>query len=471
MNILNVRYSINRKTQYQIKTTIFEEYDTTYVCKEPYSELANDHIKNIYNNYILLSKSLLNTIKPQYKNNKIFFPFIEGKNFAQILIKDITEKNRKEFINKLLWYKALLLKEEQTLFFETEDFKKIFGSYPTLKGLNSFKVSNIDLNFENIILDKDGKEFIIDYEWVFNFPIPIDYVIYRAITQFVDRYSSILNNFITLEEMFNILDINSDRISIYEEMEKIFLNYVGSTWFEQRKNYLKPIIRKDELFNNTFSKLSEREQYIQVFWDINNSFNENDSKLIKVDEYKKKKMYEIELPENSIKSLRIDPGNFPSFVRMRVFLIDFYREIEITKKFTLSDAVIFVDENGDKLEFITKTNDPQLIFNNINLQSGKKKLKIEFFIISDELELQDILFSVINQKNKNIEALKEKNIKLNNLIEIRDKELERKDSELLLKEEKLKSKTEELEKTNNLYQEIISSKGWRILEYLRKFKI
>ena len=48
------------------------------------------------------------------------------------------------------------------------------------------KEMNIDMSFDNIITDQtDNKYKIIDYEWVFPFPIPVKFVIYRAVVCFL----------------------------------------------------------------------------------------------------------------------------------------------------------------------------------------------------------------------------------------------------------------------------------------------
>lgn len=43
--------------------------------------------------------------------------------------------------------------------------------------------SNIDLIFENIILG--DKYTIIDYEWSLDFPVPIEYIMFRSVFTFM----------------------------------------------------------------------------------------------------------------------------------------------------------------------------------------------------------------------------------------------------------------------------------------------
>ena len=59
----------------------------------------------------------------------------------------------------------------------TQEFQSIFGEQEGLEGKEASKMLNIDLTLDNIILEEEsGKPQIIDYEWVFPFPIPVDFI-------------------------------------------------------------------------------------------------------------------------------------------------------------------------------------------------------------------------------------------------------------------------------------------------------
>ena len=56
----------------------------------------------------------------------------------------------------------------------TPEFTRTFGPVPDIDDV-SYKVSNIDGLFENLMItQKDGDEklYCLDYEWVFDFPVP-----------------------------------------------------------------------------------------------------------------------------------------------------------------------------------------------------------------------------------------------------------------------------------------------------------
>ena len=75
-------------------------------------------------------------------------------------------------------------------FKSTEDFIKVFGDVNLPISLRAGEVNNIDLVFNNIIVGE--KWNIIDYEWTFDFLIPFNYIIYRAVHYYI--YSSSKRN-------------------------------------------------------------------------------------------------------------------------------------------------------------------------------------------------------------------------------------------------------------------------------------
>lgn len=50
----------------------------------------------------------------------------------------------------------------------------------------ALKITDIDMLFDNIIV-KDNNWTVIDYEWSFQFPIPVKFVIYRTLAYWYAR--------------------------------------------------------------------------------------------------------------------------------------------------------------------------------------------------------------------------------------------------------------------------------------------
>ena len=93
-------------------------------------------------------------------------------------------------------------------FYVTPEFLEVFGRDPAedsqdsvsqeleqqLSALSdaSYAVSNIDGLFENLMVS-DGKLYSLDYEWVFDFPVPAGFVRYRNLVYFYYKYEGLMD--------------------------------------------------------------------------------------------------------------------------------------------------------------------------------------------------------------------------------------------------------------------------------------
>lgn len=466
-DILNVKYSVDRKEEYQIKTIICEESNVKYVIKEAYSSKAIPHIQNIYNNYNLLSNLNMNIVECKLNGERIKFPFLEGENFAQILLTNIELKDRASLEENLIAYKKLLFQENLIEYKISHDFIEIFG-FNNLEGHKSHIYSNIDLNFENIIFSCNNYH-IIDYEWVYNFPIPLDYVMYRAITQFFNRYHSQISNFITLQEILGIWDISSEYLPIFDKMEENFIKNVAGGWFQQRKPYNKKIISRYDLIDRYYLDFYENKNNIQVFWSKNEIFTEEQSKIYSINKEDKLK---LDIPGECVQKIRIDPSEKP-FVICTISTtkgngVDDFNLIKYLDSFT---GVHIIKYEENLIECITLNSDPQLIFNHspnsiieieiaFSEDSNKDKLELLSFVnllINENSEKEN----KISQLSEEIEILDFKNNEYLNTLETIEQQT--------IYEKKILN--EQLSRVSKINKEILNSKRWKLLSLFSKTKL
>lgn len=88
----------------------------------------------------------------------------------------------------------------------------------------AFKTSNIDCLFENIMMTEDGP-YLLDYEWVFSFPVPVTFIKFRVLYYFYEQYKSLLS-YGSMEAFMEEFGVEAERIATYEEMERCFQDYV-----------------------------------------------------------------------------------------------------------------------------------------------------------------------------------------------------------------------------------------------------
>lgn len=192
MKILYVKNNSERAKEFQLKTIIYEDNGQKYVKKEALTKEALPHLKRMKENYEKLTNSIIN---PKIKlakiidesENSLTFEFIEGVSLENKLHEAL--KSGEDQVREVIGDYITLISNG----FRTTQFNHkmmISDTYQTLFGKIDFSkmddalcfenISNFDLIFSNIIFKEDNV-YLIDYEWIYETPLPIAYIIYRTI--------------------------------------------------------------------------------------------------------------------------------------------------------------------------------------------------------------------------------------------------------------------------------------------------
>lgn len=76
---------------------------------------------------------------------------------------------------------------------------------------------------QNLILE-ENRVVCIDYEWVFDFPVPAEFVIYRCAEIFYKKYQMYIMHKYNLIQFLTALGIGERDIPVYESMNRCFYN-------------------------------------------------------------------------------------------------------------------------------------------------------------------------------------------------------------------------------------------------------
>jgi len=243
--ILFEKYNRERKAEYRCGIRIITEDGAKYVIKYPLSEESKQHIRQIYENtnYFVNKSGKIQYISGNLEGDTFVSDYVEGVSLDSILFQYRHEpKQMVEEIKKLIDECYLSEDEDNLDFIISEQFKKVFGThFPENK--KSLERTNIDGIFQNMILS-DGKVMLFDCEWVFDFPIPYEYVIWRTIFITYKKFQAYLMSKISLREFVNQCGISERDNEIYEKMEQSFMEYIyGQNGSEvYTSNYVKPAI-------------------------------------------------------------------------------------------------------------------------------------------------------------------------------------------------------------------------------------
>lgn len=367
--MIYTKYSLDRVDRFKIRTDIVvDKNGSKTVEKIALTDSANEHLAKFYSDYEALSEYYKNTkinINPcSYDNGKVVFPYIEGQTFENILDDDLKAGNAEEVLRKIKQFSELVKSGAHKGFVSSYEFSEVFGDLTFDKNELFVNVANLNMFFKNMIVNDSGF-CMLDYEWTFHCDIPVNYILYRAILQYLTARSDYPErNVLNRIGLQNIIDMNDDEVMIFCEMDKRLCNYITGrtlTWKEIQQLIGKPVINmKERLLEYIHEQDCNR---TQIFYDLGPGFREEDSEFIsssnKDSDFFK---YEISIPKDC-KSLRIDPMTGFGYLELKEILLD------DTKAEYETNGVLF-----DNM-LVFQTDDPQIIIPDV---LDKKQVKIEW---------------------------------------------------------------------------------------------
>ena len=221
------KFSKDRETRFQIATMILEDGQERKVRKEPIHEAGWEHVSKMEHSF--------HTLSGLYDENKVAlcpcsivdggveFPFVQGRSLGNQIREHADAGDFKKIKEDytFLWEIICAVGNQET-FVPTQEFEAIFGKPSLKEGLQAASVSNIDMIPENILIGT--KNYLVDYEWVFFFQVPLEYIYARSV--FLQEAASSLTTEQQLE-LYAVAGIEKTEIPEYYKMEVSFQEYVA----------------------------------------------------------------------------------------------------------------------------------------------------------------------------------------------------------------------------------------------------
>ena len=241
--ILFVKYNRTRAAQFQLKTEIMREDEVLTVEKTALTEAGEAHIRSFGEKYEKIRdlNPAIRFLKPEWKKDKktVSFQYLNGKTVGDALGEAIVmgevPYQELETVMKVLFPENA----DAKIFEATPEFETVFGKVPMIDD-KAAAVSNVDGLFENLMVpENENCIYGIDYEWVFDFPIPEKFLKYRDLLYFYRRYERVLN--VKEEDLYAHFGITGGELQIFDGMEKAFQSYVHDAGsFGYMKQYEQP---------------------------------------------------------------------------------------------------------------------------------------------------------------------------------------------------------------------------------------
>ena len=214
MKKLLIRLSNERNRRSSIKTFIVENEDTgeRYTVKEAVYPEGMRHLENM-----VRYRKMLAGVYPRVKigsaeirDGALWTNYIWGESLESQLRDCMYKNNLEDFFRLLKKYKELIVgaAENQCIFHCTPSFEEIFGKNSEFEGEAGLLVSNYDATAENIIFER-GVPTFISCEWVFEFPMPRDLVVFHCIKKLYQRIPA-LEQLVSLQKAAKFLEIREN---------------------------------------------------------------------------------------------------------------------------------------------------------------------------------------------------------------------------------------------------------------------
>lgn len=387
--LIYTKYSNERSTRFAICTDIYEdEQGRRYVRKYADTEAARPHIEHIQTVYEQMQTQFRGSrfvpnkaeLHPEY----IEFEYVEGETLEKQLDAYLAADDQEGFEALVNTYadevrRVYGISEATgTAHEDASAYEEAFGTVTLPTPVPMAQGVDIDLIFANIIVTGDTWT-AIDYEWTFDFAVPVDFLLWRAGKVYLENYAN--RACISEEQMNALLGVAQANVDAYRQMELYFLQqycYRGrSDLYElygtmgQYVAKVKPedILRGDE----------DGTTQIQIFYDTGRGFSEEESDKLHIYPDEKGEFHlQHKLPQN-LQKLRIDPGE-------RACVIQVWKAKAYTNG---SSYKMACKTNGyalDESRYVIPQDDPQIYIKNI--QADTLAFELDYTVQTDAAGIQ-----------------------------------------------------------------------------------
>ena len=215
-NTIYAKSSWIRSEKYQ-NITRFDNQNK--IIKMPKSLEGADHLNLLCQTHKKLAELGVNVSKVKKKGGSYQIGFIEGISLTEYIYNLARDGKKEEILEEIENFHKLLYS-----FSYVGPIKKFTGkkarNYFKKRPIDLLKLGLIDLHMGNIIKSKD-KLYIIDQEWLVDYDLPVNYIIYFS-TIMLFAWVPELQRLLNQEELLRQYGITKEEEEIYLEMSSYF---------------------------------------------------------------------------------------------------------------------------------------------------------------------------------------------------------------------------------------------------------
>ena len=215
-----------------------EAYTERQAVKFPLTESARAHMEMMILTQENGDYGSWYVLKAKEENGRLVYPFMKQESLGRQAERALEEGNIEKVCELISRVSEMLTdmavkgngccvlshnRSDQ----DKEDFRRVFGTDDIWEDEACIAPANIDLILDNIFED-DGRYCVIDCEWVFDFPIPVSFVLWRAVNELYSR-NPMLERKYPAAELLREYDITPEMTEQFHRWATYFAEeYVGA---------------------------------------------------------------------------------------------------------------------------------------------------------------------------------------------------------------------------------------------------
>lgn len=359
--IIYSKFSNERNRALAIRTDILQDGNQKpIVRKSPVFNEGVPHVLKLLEWEERLAEKYRNTFISlnhcEREDSSVCFEYLEGDTLETALDTLYLEGKYEQLLDLFRQYVNVIREaNSKGKFRYTKEFESIFGDVCIDMDSNAADVNNIDMVVGNIIINKDTWN-VIDYEWTFDFPIPVNFIIFRTIFYYV--YATAKREALKEIGFYRIFGISEKEQKTFMQMEQNFQKYIISEITPIRDVYhciSKGVVNLNEILE--IRGELEAERRMQVYFDYGQGFSEENSEWIYPEKYENHiSRFQINI-KRDVKGLRIDPMEEACFVKLYKCIGNADHRYEM--QFESNARQIGKDM------YLFASHDPQMVFTNL----------------------------------------------------------------------------------------------------------
>ncbi|MCH7946134.1 MAG: hypothetical protein IIC73_09005, partial [Armatimonadetes bacterium] len=234
MDVLRAKFNSYRRPEFQTATLLVEDAGAKRIVKKPLSIAAIPHVLGLADKCDRLQKyhAGFRVLSPLLEAGAGVFEFDPNGSLETRLASKMADGDKDGCLRDLEEFAAAVggPAAEADGWWSVPEFVEVFGEVASAvqRPLPCLNPANVDLAFSNVHLPPGEQTpyTMLDCEWTFDFAVPVQYVLWRALARFLASHTQPANERWPVEDLYSPLGVEAGDVPGFTGMEAAFQRYV-----------------------------------------------------------------------------------------------------------------------------------------------------------------------------------------------------------------------------------------------------